>query len=92
MTNNVIEYRGQSIGRVHKGFGAVVEGAGLEGRGITPHIMRHSAMTWLMQAGEDIYKVAGFAGHKDIKMIVQRYGHHHPDFQSGIAKTLSQKR
>lgn len=92
VTPYVIEYRGQPIGRVHKGFAKVVESAGLAGRGITPHIMRHTAITWLMQSGADIYQVAGFAGHRDIKMILQRYGHHHPDFQSGLAATLSQTR
>lgn len=92
VTPYVIEYRGQSIGRVHKGFAAVVKDAGLDDRGITPHIMRHTAITWLMQAGADIYQVAGFAGHKDIKMILQRYGHHHPDYQSGLAATLAQTR
>lgn len=92
VTSHVIEYRGQPIGRLHKGFAKVVEDAGLAGRGITPHIMRHTAITWLMQSGADIYQVAGFAGHKDIKMILQRYGHHHPDYQSGLAATLAQTR
>lgn len=91
VTDHVIEFRGGPVDRVHKGFATAVKAAGLEGKGITPHIMRHSAITWLMQAGEDIYKVAGFAGHKDTKMIEGRYGHHHPNFQSGISKHLSQR-
>ena len=92
VTDQVIEFRGNPIKKVTKGFRSVVEAAGMGGRGITPHIMRHSAITWLMQAGEDVYKVAGFAGHKDPKMIIQRYGHHHPDYQGGIAKTLAQSK
>lgn len=91
VTENVIEFRGRPVDRVHKGFATAVKDADLDGKGITPHSMRHSAITWLMQAGEDIYKVAGFAGHKDTKMIESRYGHHHPDFQSGISKKLSQR-
>lgn len=92
VTPYVIEYRGRSLGRVHKGFASVVKDAGLVGRGITPHIMRHSAITWMMQAGADINKVAEFAGHKDVKMILQRYGHHHPDFLTGLSSILEQTR
>lgn len=91
VTENVIEFRGRPVSRVHKGFAAAVKEAGLDGKGITPHIMRHSAITWLMQAGEATYKVAGFAGHKDTKMIERKYGHHHPDYQGCISRHLSQR-
>ena len=29
---------------------------------VTPHILRHTAATWLMQAGVDLWEAAGFLG------------------------------
>ena len=39
------------------------------------HDLRHTAATWLAQAGHDIYFIARWLGHQDIKMT-QRYAHH----------------
>ncbi|QFT59055.1 site-specific tyrosine recombinase XerC [Sulfitobacter sp. THAF37] len=87
----VIEHSGKGLGSVHRGFKAAVERAGLDPDTITPHVLRHSAITWLMQAGEDIFKVAGFAGHTSTRMIERVYGHHHPEYQTSIAKRLAQR-
>jgi len=35
--------------------------AGL-GADVTPHVMRHTAATWLMQAGVDLWEAAGYLG------------------------------
>ncbi len=91
-TDYVIEHAGRRLNSIHRGFKAAVIRAGLDPETVTPHVLRHTAITWLMQAGEDIYRVAGFAGHSSPKMIEKVYGHHHPDFQQSIARRLAQER
>lgn len=44
---------------------------------ITPHGLRHSAITWLLQDGIDIWKVSGFIG-VSVDTIERTYGHHCP--------------
>ncbi|WP_116133279.1 site-specific integrase [Tropicimonas sp. IMCC34043] len=86
----VIEHSGNGLGSVHRGFKAAVIRASLDPDKVTPHVLRHSAITWLVQDGVELYKVAGFAGHSSIRMIEQVYGHHDPAFQGPISKSLAQ--
>ena len=62
---------------VDKAFANVVSAAGL-GDDVMPHVLRHTAATWLMQAGTDLWEAAGYLG-MTVEMLSQRYGHHHPD-------------
>lgn len=65
-------------------FKLAVEKAGLLGR-VTPHTLRHSRATHLLQAGAPIWSVAKLLG--DTVATVERvYGHHCPDF---LSETLS---
>jgi integrase len=82
-----VESNGKAIRSVRTGFTAAVKAAGLDPK-ITPHILRHSAATWLMQNGADLWEAAGFLGMTP-EMLRDRYGHHHPDFQEGAAKAVS---
>jgi integrase len=78
------------VANIHKAFGAVVEDAGL-GPDVTPHVLRHTAATWLMQAGVDVWEAAGFLG-MTVEMLSQRYGHHHPDHLSGAKNAFGRHR
>ena len=71
---------------VNKGFGSAVKGAGL-GSDVTPHVLRHTTATWLMQRGADLWQAAGFLG-MTVQMLEKVYGHHRPDFQEEVAGTL----
>jgi hypothetical protein len=51
--------------------------ANLPGK-VTPHTLRHTAATWLMQAGVNKWEAAGFLG-MSVEMLDQVYGHHHPN-------------
>lgn len=44
----------------------------------TPHDMRHTAASWLVQAGVDLYVVQALLGHESFK-TTQRYAHLAPD-------------
>ena len=48
---------------------------------VTPHILRHTCATWLMQSGVDLWDAEGFLG-MTVKQLEETYGHHHPDYQA----------
>jgi integrase len=58
--------------------------AKLTGEHDAPHILRHTAATWLMRAGVNHYEAAGYLG-MSAKTLWDVYGHHHPDFQMAAA-------
>jgi integrase len=85
-----VEWNGEPVKSIRKGFGAAVADAGLAGK-VTPHVLRHTAATWLMQAGVDLWEAAGFLG-MTIEILSARYGHHHPEHLSGARKAFAKHR
>lgn len=79
----VIRYKGQPITRQQRGWDAVVAAAGL-GADVTPHVLKHSAATWLLRAGVDLWDVAGLTS-TSTKTLEDVYGHHSPEFQKASA-------
>jgi len=79
----VIHFRGHSLRRVQDGWDAVIAAADLPD--VTPHTMRHTRATWLMQAGVDIWEAAGHLG-MTTTVLENVYGHHAPDFQDNAAE------
>ncbi|MCP1540361.1 site-specific integrase [Methylorubrum extorquens] len=82
----VVEFRGQPVGEVNKGFAAVVAAAGL-GPDVTPHVLRHTCATWMMQAGVDLWQAAAFLG-MTVQILESTYGHHREDYQKEAAGAL----
>jgi integrase len=83
----VVEWNGKPVASVRKAFAAAVRTAGIEGH-VTPHVLRHSAATWAMQNGGDLWQIAGFLG-MTTEMLTRVYGHHHPDFQQEAAESIA---
>lgn len=52
---------------------------------MTPHTLRHTRATWLMQAGVDMWEAAGSLG-MTVETLQNTYGHHHADFQKRAAE------
>jgi len=74
-----VEFFNAPVSNIHKAFARVAEEAKVEG--VTPHTLRHTAITWAMQDGWEINKVCEFFG--VTQEVVERvYWHHHPDFQA----------
>jgi integrase len=86
--NAVVEWNGKSVRSVRKAFAAAVNAAGLAGTGITPHVLRHTAATWAMQGGGDLWQIAGFLG-MTVEVLERVYGHHHPDYQRDAAEAVT---
>jgi integrase len=72
-----VEYAGRLILKERKGWDRARELAGL-GDDVTPHTLKHTCITWLLQNGVPIRQVAGFVGTSE-KVIETVYGHHSPD-------------
>jgi len=79
-----VEYHGRLIAKERKGFTRARELAGL-GEDVTPHVLKHTCITWMMQRGVPIWEVAGFSGTSE-NIIRNVYGHHHPDNLSSAKK------
>jgi integrase len=88
-----VEYNGKPILSVKKAFRKVVKLCELdlsEGN-VTPHTMRHTAATWLMQAGVDLWVAASYLG-MTVETLERTYGHHHPDFLAEAVQGISQRK
>jgi integrase len=81
----VVEWAGGSIVRIKHAFRDAAARANLHG--VTPHVLRHTAVTWMLQAGVNPWEVAGFTG-MTLEMVQQVYGHHHPDHLRDAARAL----
>jgi integrase len=81
-----VEWNGKPVHSLKVGFKRAVALAGLSGK-VSPHTLRHTAATWLMQAGVPIWEGAGFLGMSP-EMLSRVYGHHHPAHMRGAAEAL----
>ena len=82
----VVHYSGAQITRAFSmTWPEAVAAAGLAGTGVTPHTLRHSRATWLLQRGVDPWQAAGHLG-MTVRMLEQTYGHHAPDWQKDAAE------
>ena len=75
------------VSSVKTAFKSAVRLAGL-GPGISPHTLRHTAATWLMQKGADPWQAAGYLG-MSLEVLLNTYGHHHPDYLSDAVEKKS---
>lgn len=70
----VINRDGKPLADIKKGFEAACRRAGL-GDDVTPHTLKHTAISWRLQAGKSIWDVSGFFA-TSVKTIADTYGHH----------------
>lgn len=84
--SHVIEFKCRPVASVKTGTRAAAIRANLPG--VTPHILRHTAATWMTQTGTPLREVAQFLGNTE-KLIERVYGHHMPDWLRGAAEALA---
>jgi len=85
-----VEFNRKPVSSIKKAFRAVPKDAGL-GPDVTPHILRHTSATWLMQNGTALWEAAGFLG-MTVEVLQERYGHHHPDHLGGARNSFYRRR
>lgn len=75
----IVSWAGRPMEQAKTGWRAVLARVGME-RMFTPHHMRHTRATWLMQEGVDMWEAAGNLG-MSMKTLETVYAHHRPDWQ-----------
>jgi integrase len=54
---------------------------------ISPHVLRHTAGTWMAQRGVPLWEIAGYLGHS-YERTSELYAHHHPDYLQTARKAF----
>ena len=54
---------------------------------VTPHTLRHTATTWLMEAGVDKWEAGGFL-EMSVEMLDRVCRHHHSDHPKAAARAI----
>lgn len=80
------DYRGGRVADVHEGFDALVEDAGLTWRP-TPHSLKHTAITWGIEAGMSVEDAAGFFSTSP-QTIINTYWHLSPKFLETAVRAM----
>jgi integrase len=85
-----VEYQGARVGDVKRAFPKAVESAGLSG--VTPHTLKHTAITWALHNGATIWDCAGYFA-TSVETIQKVYGHHATDYmQSALEAVQTRKK
>jgi hypothetical protein len=81
----VISENGERLRDVKRGFASACRRAGLDG--VSPHVLRHTCATWLMQRGVPMWEAAGFLGIS--RETPERvYGHYPPEYLRTATEAL----
>jgi integrase len=84
-----VEYNGGLIKDPKRGFAKAAKEAGLDG--VTPHTLKHTAITWALQNGVSIWDASGFFATSP-ETIEKVYGHHAPDFMQSAKSAMERRR
>lgn len=89
LTEYVIEWDGEPVKKVRKAFEAAVKAAGL--KGVTPHVLRHTAATWLEESDVDTGRISRLLGHRDRRTTERLYSKPRPGHLQGAADVIDMK-
>ncbi|MEZ5846519.1 MAG: site-specific integrase [Geminicoccaceae bacterium] len=77
VSDYVIEVAGKPIRSIRTGFDAACARANL--RGVTPHVLRHTAAVWMAEGGTPMSEIAQYLGHSDSRITERVYARYSPD-------------
>ena len=86
----VVEWNHSTITRIDRTMKEVAVAAGL-GDDVTPHVLRHTAATWLMQTGIDMLEASKFLGMMT-RTLEETYAHFRPDHLSSAKAAFTDHR
>lgn len=76
VSDYVVEWGGKQVGSIKRGFARAVETAGLTV--VTPHVLRHTAASWMAEAGVPMSEIAAVLGHSDSRTTERIYARFSP--------------
>jgi integrase len=85
--DHVVEYAGEQVASVKTGTRAAARRANLPG--VTPHVLRHTAATWMAIKGVAIAEIARLLGHRDSRTTERIYLKYTPDYLRRAIGALS---
>lgn len=85
-SDHVIEFAGRPVQAVKRGFARACKRAGLNG--VTPHVLRHTAASWMAEAGVPMSEIASFLGHRDSRITERVYAKFSPSYLVKAASAL----
>ena len=83
----VIEFGGRRVASIKKGFAAACRRAGIEGA--SPHVLRHTAASWMAERGVPMVEIAQFLGHTNPSVTYRVYAKFSPDYLGKALEALS---
>ena len=86
MSAFVVEYGGRRVSSIKKGFRAACDRAGIDDA--TPHVLRHTAASWMAEAGVSMDEIAQFLGHTNPSVTYRVYARFSPTFLQRAAEAL----
>ena len=84
-TDHVIEFNGKPLKSVKKAFERLCKACGIKA---SPHVLRHTAATWLVIDGVPLREVARLLGNSEA-MVERVYGKHTPDYLRRAVNVLN---
>lgn len=85
-TPYVIEFGGSPVKRIKNGFNAALKRSGIAH--CTPHDLRRTAGSWMLQAGVPIMVVSRMLGHSTVRVTEGVYAKHDVEWLRDAAKAL----
>ena len=82
----VIQWEGRRAKDIKKSFARAVALSGISKR-VTPHTLKHTSASWMLQNGVSIWDVADFLA-TSVRTIEKVYGHHCPSHQERALKAF----
>jgi integrase len=83
----VIEHGSAAVGSVKTGVRAAARRAQVVG--VSPHVLRHTAATWMAMKGVRIEEIARMLGHSDPRVTWRTYAKYSPDYLREAVAALS---
>jgi integrase len=75
-TDHVIEWAGAPVSSVRTALAKAAARAQL--KGVSPHVLRHSAAVWMAEAGIPMGEIAAYLGHSDDQITARVYARFSP--------------
>ncbi|WP_425053091.1 hypothetical protein [Psychromarinibacter sp. S121] len=95
----VEDYKGRRVGSIKNSWSSAIvlarelaaaKGIDIDLTGVTPHTLKHTAITWALQKGATTWDAAGYFS-TSIDTIERVYGHHSPDFQKTAVDAMNRR-